>query len=387
MSGNPEKFKLPRRDLFLLPLVSLLTIVVLWAGAEIVARAAFEESGREICTVKGAIPGRMKPDCVSTRKAAEGPDVRMAYNDCGYRTRESCGPRPPGTLRIALLGASTAQGFKVPFAESFGQRLNEELTRACRRPVEVQNMAMPGYELVDSYMRTGEALRLKPDLVMFLFGAYDIEAISSPKRLQDRDHPELLRDASTGTGKPRPRGLLKRLVDLTADSRALVMAQHFLYSDRDTYVKLFLLYGDKADYVRRPLTPLWQKRLSIAQMLLSGMAKKIAAAGVPFADVIAPTELQVSLLNAADRPRNVDPYEVDRRIDAIAAENGMISIDTLPAFADVKTPADVFYSVDGHLNGDGHAILAQAVLRRLTDGSVPAFAGCRPEPMLASRKP
>jgi GDSL-like Lipase/Acylhydrolase family len=374
---TPQPGRLPRRDFLLLPLISLLTVLVLWGGTEIAARLMFSESGRETCIVRGSLPMRMKPDCVSHRKAAEGPVVEMAYNDCGYRTRQPCGPKPPGTLRIALLGASTAQGFKVPYDESFSARLGRELTAACGRPVEVQNMAVPGYELVDSYMRLDEALAMKPDAVMFLFGPYDVEAISSPQRLADRDHPDRLRQIRRKAPEKndRHRSLFKRLVDLTADSRALVMVQHFLYSDRPTYVKLFMMYGDKADYVRPPFTRLWQKRLAIADLIIGDMARKVHAAGIPLIDVLAPAELQVSLVNTPDAPG--DPAAIDKALAGIAARHGVITADTLEAFRGVPSTSDLFYAVDGHLNGAGHAILAQSVVRRLTDGSVAPFSQCR----------
>lgn len=364
---------LPRRDFLLLPLISLVTILLLWGGAELAGRIFFAESGGESCLVKGSSPQRMKPNCISHRKAAEGPEIEMAYNDCGYRTRESCHVRAADGLRVVLLGASTAQGFKVPYDESFGARLSRTLTRACGRPVEVQNLAVPGYELVDSYMRLDEALALKPDAVLFLYGPYDIEAVSTPERLAARDHPQERKKAPHAHQQARPRPLFKRLVDMTADSRALVMVQHFLYSDPLTYVKLFMMYGDKADYVRPPFSTMWQKRLAILDMLLDGMANKGRAAGVPLVQVIAPTELQVNLLHTAGG----DAAALDKKLTEIGAKHGVLTADGLPAFRDVGSPADVFYPVDGHLNGNGHALLAESVARRLTDGSTAPFANCK----------
>jgi hypothetical protein len=168
--------------------------------------------------------------------------------------------------------------------------------------------------------------------------------------------------------------LFKRLIDLTADSRALVMVQHYLYSDRPTYVKLFMMYGDKADYVRAPLSALWQKRLAIAEALLDGMARKTHAAGVPLIDVLAPTELQVSLLNTPKAPG--DAALIDKRLSQIGAKHGVVTADTLNAFRGLSSPSTVFYSVDGHLNGDGHKLVADSVVQRLTE-SLPAFSGCR----------
>jgi hypothetical protein len=246
---------------------------------------------------------------------------------------------------------------------------------------------VPGYELLDSYLRIDEALTMKPDAIVFLFGPYDIEAISTPERLAQRDHPELLRPAQheAAAANSRSYPLLKRLIDLADDSRALVMVQHFLYSDRQTYVKLFMMYGDKADYVRPPLSGMWEKRLAIVNLLVDGMARKVHAAGIPLIDVLSPTELQVSLLNTPGAPGN--PGTIDKRLADIAAKHGVVTADTLQAFHGVSSPSELFYSVDGHLNGDGHAILAGSVVRRLTDGSVAPFAGCRGSRVMAGATP
>jgi hypothetical protein len=64
---------LPRRDLWLLPLIAACTVLGLLAGAEALARVAW--------------PGwRFRPDCRSRVELAEGPRVDYAYNCCGYRS-------------------------------------------------------------------------------------------------------------------------------------------------------------------------------------------------------------------------------------------------------------------------------------------------------------
>jgi hypothetical protein len=54
-----------------------------------------------------------------------------------------------------------------------------------------------------------------------------------------------------------------------------------------------------------------------------------------------------------------------------------VFLDTLGDFRAVKSPSQVFYPVDGHLSGDGHAVVANAIVRRLTHGAaVGAFKEC-----------
>ena len=141
MSGDQ---RLPRRDFVILPLLCLLTVCVMLGAAELLANQFFDETGSETCGVRDPLYGyRIRPNCSSWRKAAEGPRVENTYNDCGYRSRESCAPPPPGTIRVATLGASTAQGMKVAQDQILTARLGGLLTTSCRRPVEFQTWAFP----------------------------------------------------------------------------------------------------------------------------------------------------------------------------------------------------------------------------------------------------
>jgi hypothetical protein len=370
--------RLPRRDFVILPLLSLLTVVVMLAASELVARFVFAENERGNCGLADPIHGyRFKADCVSYRKAAEGPEVEMTFNDCGYRTRQSCGPKPVGALRIALLGASTAEGLKVAYDQAFAGRLEEALSRRCGRPVEVQNMGVAGYKPLDQYLRVDEALAMHPDMVMLIMNPYELEETTDPQRLADRHNPDLLRQAPVANAPP-PRQSPVQVIDrLLQSSRAVVAAQHFLYQDRQRYVGLFLLHGDKADYLRGPFTPRWERRLADLELLYGEMADKIAAANLPFVVVAGPQRIQAALLKAANLPAGVDPHLIGERLAQIADRHGIAFIDTLDDFASLPVPEAAFYPVDGHMTGEGHAIVANAVVRRLTADGIGPFAGCR----------
>lgn len=386
-----------RRDFVLIPLLSLLTLLVMLAGAELAARAMFVQSGVETCAMPDAFIGvRMKPNCVSYRKAAEGPNVRNAFNDCGYRTREPCGTRPAGAVRIAVMGASTAQGFKVQYEQTFAARLTESLTRACGRPVQFQNMGVAGATLLDTYYRAGEALALHPDLVMLVLSPYDLKAQVDPRLLAQRDAPvprvidplsATPDDPHPDAPAPPPPTLLQSwraaLQDLAARSRALVAGQHFLFEDRATFVRLFMLHGEDADYLRPPLRPGWQRRLADLDVLLGDMARRFHDAGVPFMLVLGPQRIQAALLDRAASPGDADPFAIGHALATIAARHDILFADTLEAFAKLPDPEDLFYPVDGHMDGDGHAVFAQFLQRRLIASGIKPFADCRNESVAA----
>jgi hypothetical protein len=366
--------KLPRYDLIVIPLLAFLTLAVMAVAGEFASRAIFVESGAETCgTVGPAGVAVMRPNCISYRKAAEGPDTVNAYNDCGYRTPQPCATRPAGGIRVALLGASTAQGLKVPYAATFAARLTGALSRACRRPVEFQNMGVPGAGLLDVYRRLDEALAMHPDLLMLAMTPYEMKAAIAASDLARRDEPGA--HAAEPAAPPPEKSLVARLSDLAFNSRILVVAQHFLFQDRATFAKLFLLHGEDAGYLRVPYGPGWEQRLRDFDVLLADMARRTEAAGVPMLLVLGPQRIQASLLDPSVRPAGVDPFAIGRRLAAIAAKHGVLFQDTLEGFAGVADPDALFYAVDGHMDAGGHAVFARAVLDRLTHDS-PLFRDC-----------
>jgi hypothetical protein len=373
MSGDQ---RLPRRDFVILPLLCLLTVCIMLGAAEVIADRFFDESGAETCSVLDPLHGyRIRPNCSSWRKAAEGPRVENTYNDCGYRSRESCAPPPPGTVRVATLGASTAQGMKVAQDEILTARLGRLLSAACHRPVEFQNMGVPGYKPLDQYLRVDEALAMAPDIVMLVIVPFDLEGNEDPNRIANRDHPELLVRPQVAAAE-RTHPLFQQINDALSGSRAVVAAEHFLYQDRATYVRLFLKYGDKADYLRLPLSTAWERRLRDLEILLGGMADKIHAAGKPFVVVLGPQLIQVALLNPADRPNGVDPFAIGRRFKEIADRHGILFVNALDYFRTAARPESLFYAVDGHMTGDGYAVVAKGLAHDLPTSGLKPFARC-----------
>jgi len=371
--------KLPRRDYVILPLISLLTILLLLGGAEVFSRYWFAESSAGNCSTKDPLHRyRFTPNSVCHRKAAEGVMVEYAYNECGYRTRESCGPKPVNSLRVALMGASTSEGFKVPYEDAFAPRIATTLSKQCRRPVELQNMGVAGYKPIDQYWLIPEALALKPDLIMLVVSPYELEDTVDPKVLENRRHPEvLLQEQAKPADLTHKQTTLISMIDATiADSRAVLAAQHMVYQNREKYIALFLMHGDKADYLREPLSPAWEKRMEMLDLLLGEMADTTHAAGVPFMLVLGSQRIQTALLDPKTRPAGTDPFQIGRRVAQIAAKHGIIFMDTLPAFAATAQPEQLFFPVDGHMTEAGHALFANAISQRLLDGTVAPFSQC-----------
>jgi hypothetical protein len=383
--ASPSARLLPRRDLVILPLLSILTIAFLLVGSELTARYFFpaSETG-DSCMMKDSTIGfRFRPNCTSRAKLAEGPWVTYQYNECGYRTRESCGPKPTGTTRIALIGSSTARGDSVVYDETFATRAATDLTRMCGHPVQVQNLGRGHCYLGCEFHRVDEALALKPDLVVMPVSPPELEQLD-PSGIPDVDKPIAPNQASTVA--PEDLGLLKRAHTFVNNSRAVTVVEHYLFQDPSTYLRIYLVYGDKADFLRSPLSPAWEERLQHFDLVLGEMAERTHAAHVPFVLIEMPSVAQASLLVLKDPPPKVDPYLLNQRLEQISSRHGIQFVNVLDRFRRTPGSNKFFFMVDGHMNGEGQALVSGAFVDQLTQGPNSALSGCsEPQELSAIR--
>jgi len=346
------KQALPRRDLWLLPLIALLTVLALSAAAEVAARIGWPEQKDNSCKVPDPVLGyRFKPGCVSTMKAAEGPWFTNAYNACGYRSAQPCIPAPAGTHRIVLVGSSMAEGYLVPYQDTIGRRLAQDLTERCSAPVEVQNLGGLGYFAEPRLLaRLEEGLKLHADTVLLVVTPFDLET-----GIMEEDAKP------AATQAERPLLSRARLFIALKESRAFVVAQHFRFRDPAVYLPLYLSYGDKADFLRPPFTPAWQERLRRFDSLMTEAIDRTRAAGVPLVVAFVPQEAELLLMAKKSLPSGVDPYALPRALADIATRHNANFIDTSAMLKTLSSPEQLYYQVDGHLSGSGQPSAAAAI--------------------------
>jgi hypothetical protein len=363
---------LPRRDLIILPLLSLATLLVLMVFSEIGARLYFAEAIDDACRIHGAAPGetRNRPDCHDELKLPEGRMAAYSYNECGYRTDAPCGPRAAGVKRIALIGSSMAQGYGVSYGEAFATRAGRALEKACGPPVQIENLGAVGNSILGMHDQIGEALGLHPDAVLMMVDPFDVWSLS--------DYPETTPSPPVRQADPAPEAappnLVHRVEMQLKSSRAMFLMQHFLFQDRALYIKAYLLYGDKADFLRAPFTQPWEQRFSEFERLAADMANQAHKAGVPFGLLLGPQQAQAILMSTKHLPDGVDPRAFGRRMAQIAQRHGIILIDSADAFTHVARPERDFFPVDGHPNEEGNAVIADSMVRGLMQSA--PFAAC-----------
>lgn len=95
----------------------------------------------------------------------------VRINEHGYRDAERSLAKPPGTLRIAVLGDSFVEARQVALADTFVARLGPALSAGCPalagRSVEVLNFGVSGYATTEALLTMRQdALRFAPDWVL-----------------------------------------------------------------------------------------------------------------------------------------------------------------------------------------------------------------------------
>ena len=122
------------------------------------------------------------------------------------------------------------------------------------------------------------------------------------------------------------------------------------------------------------LSARWQARYSDFDLVLTDMAARFHQAGIPLLLMAVPSRPEAALLSVGDPPPHSDGYAFDRTLQQMAAKLDMGYVDGIREFAGTPKSDHLFYIVESHITGDGHALLARALVRKLMDGSVPGIS-------------
>lgn len=102
--------------------------------------------------------------------------VAIRTNTLGFRGPDWTMPKPPGLVRIALIGDSHAFGLGVPFDDTAGEVLSRMLRR-CGTPNEVLNFGVNAYNSEQELgVLRAYALGFEPDLFVILPTSNDHES-------------------------------------------------------------------------------------------------------------------------------------------------------------------------------------------------------------------
>lgn len=397
-AGGREQ-KLPRRDWILLPLVGILTVCLLAASAELIARRVFPTSGVEMVNcIDRSNPGtgpRAIPNSVCWEKKAESQFVEYRFNSCGHRAGMECGPKAPGAYRIVLAGSSVALGGTVSREKTFAALLPPKLSQLTGSEIEVYNAAR-GWGFPPRFVALNfkDVLSANPDVILWVLTPIDIED-QTPDRVRD-EKPAATEQDVPGLGQRLrlfmarwDRSRSGRLPNWNR-SRTKEILTHYFYEMeyRGQYVESYLRRADTdSGFLKAQPSALWQDHLVQFDKYAADIENQAKGTGVPLAVLYVPNRAQAAMISMGKWPDGYDPYKLDNELRAIITRHGGIYIDILPGYRALPNPEEDYFPVDGHPNASGHAIISGMLAKALTNGSIPALkAATQPQAGLEKQK-
>jgi len=272
---------------------------------------------------------------------AEAP---VPINARGYRGPEPRDPRPPGLVRIAVLGDSVAFGSASAWPEILAERLRRSLPG---REVEVLNFGVPGYTVVQGLRQfEDEVGALEPDLVLVAYGWND-------HWMARGGLPDAERD---------PRALEENRLALALARLRLTQALHALLRRADE--------GAVVSSTRRVPLPAFEDH--VARLVDAARATGAVPIVIDLPSALTEETLPGYLVDQGFTPSARDAVADHERYAALARGTalrlGAAWVGTGEAFAPGGIPDPSLFTADRiHLSVAGHRLLASLVERAVLE--------------------
>jgi hypothetical protein len=385
------------REWLILAALSLLTICVLLSAAELFARWKFptlKTVGEDCIISNDASTGaRGMPNSQCWEKLPDGQLTSYEFNSCGHRAGMECGPKPPHTFRIVMIGSSFGMGMRVPREDSFAALLPQQLSQQLRHRIELYNQSMPFRTPHVFALHFDEVLAAQPDLILWVATPVDIQNEMGPTIMpitgiapvaMPPDPAQALSPSASMEGLKHR--ILMILHDLWSQQRIGFLLRYFVYESPSRYVRSYLARGAAADYLKERPSEQLQGCLEHLEDDAAVISAKAAAAHVPVALVFLPDRAQVAMIAMNDWPAGFNPFSLGDRVRDLVSKHGIAYVDIFPDIRKIPSPERGYFSVDGHPNAYGHAVISRLIARQLersaaaTSGSassLPTMLGTR----------
>jgi lysophospholipase L1-like esterase len=345
--------------------------VVLWNGVLIFL---LFEGGMRLYLASGAAPGWLQssPDTVRYRLNPGNAWLGKQPNTLGFYDEEFAESKPPGIVRVVVLGDSYTVGL-VPYTENYVTRIDDALGDR----VEVLNLGVV-HMAVRQYLEilVSDGLRFDPDLVVVsLFIGNDIRR-DPPRGLFSEVGSEALSAARVlwtvfAEGSPyrsalsvNSHGLFRLEADGTRVEEPVMSVEKHL---RREWKHLDALFGP-------PGTDRMRESWSDTEAALGELVEVCRARGTPVVATLAPDEIQVTpkLLNTVAAHYSADPARFDmdypnRRLGALLERLSVPVLDFTPALREAEREAPTYHPRAVHWNRRGNDVVARTLVPWLRD--------------------
>ena len=295
-----------------------------------------------------------------------GAPVVVRWNQGGWHDIDHALAKPPGTLRVLVLGDSYIEARQVPLEETLHRRIEGLLREHSRHPVEVIAIAASGWGQVQEL----EALRAnglayRPDLIVLEF------LPGNDVRNNDDDLEQMERDESV-------RSSIARVLFIHAVNAHLPF-HAFVFERLDQALRNLRGRRDPVDtdvYREKPHDhpELWQRAWARTERALG----EFKSTGVPLVVTVftSPREIEACVPQGEGNYEDLDFTLPARRMKEICSRAGIPCLDLAPRFA--KLPAEershLHLVHDGHWSSDGHLQAATEIVKFIADES-PIWSG------------
>jgi len=357
-----------------IPLVLITaSVLVFFAGLEIALRLINHPRTEAKILCLDAIIGNVYcPNLNERLDNLYGSTQQVSTNSLGMADREYPLAKPPGTLRVALLGDSLTASLYLPQEHKFKTLWEQALTRSLGRPVEIMNFAVDG-------MGTWEQLQMfhlrarpfQPDVVIlgFFWGNDTWNNLAS----RDRGRANPLKDEYA-----EPGWLMRTRVAHRAGIRWMWNnSAAFQFLDRlKARIQTQQSYERAQEAAKAaaatpaaaaPATPAptqndpayaWNAEAwQLTRELLLKLKAETQAAGSAL------LVFQLPMLAQLDKSQPL-PY---RELREFLARNGMGNADAFEVLEGLSAPQQraLYLGDDVHLTAEGHRVLAESALPAL----------------------
>lgn len=347
------------------------------------------------------LAGRLRPGARGWFRKEGNTYVRI--NNAGLRDGEHAKAKPPGVLRVAVLGDSFAEAMQVDQEHTFWSVLERRLNACAARKVEVLNFGVSGYGTAHELIQLRrDVWQYDPDIILLAF--FTGNDVRNNQRELNENAPapyysvrdgRLVLDDSFRAQLPslRRTGVMRELREaygsLRNHSRLLQLLTHVRVGLRSRTqperemadVEVRAANGTEAgidDAVYAPpRDERWAEAWRTTEALLTAMRDEVHAHGKRFWIVTLSTGIQVhpnQQLRAAFAKRAgiEDLFYPDRRVAAAAARDGVPVITLAPTMADYaartgKALHGFPNSVPGfgHWNEEGNRLAGDLIASRM----------------------